>query len=275
MNTLTNKVEDLVLALSLSGNALDKYKVVARKGFYKSNENIIIWDKTTAGKQLESVASGQGGKLQFKVGTLSKEELLRIQNPKIELVLHGAAKRLSEDGVQETLQAANKKELRVETDIELFARSLYFENPLKSAGNLPPKVDKPTIYGIEWVVYNTSNLTKDVQVTAFLPPNVDWARLTMPATERISFNPTNGQITWDLGEVKPGTGYYLPPRRVFFNVILTPSVSQLGQAALLVQNQNIIAHDTFTDTEIKMQVPNLSTKILEAQANEYYFKVVK
>ena len=140
---------------------------------------------------------------------------------------------------------------------------------------MPPKVDQATVYGIEWTVVNSSNELKDVVVEAYVPPGVTWGRLSMPATENIEFNPTSGKITWKLGRVKPGTGYYLPARRVYFNLVLIPSITQIGREANLLINQRVEARDTFTDTDIKYKISDLTTKVLEAGTGEHYFKVVK
>ncbi len=274
-NTLPHRIEDLFLVVSLTGNALDKYAVSARKGFYKSGENLLIWDKTTLGKKFESVTPAKSGTLEFTIGALPKDELVKVRDPKIIMEVNASAKRLSESGVVDNLKAVSKKEIRVETDLDFTARSLYFENPLQSGGPLPPKADKVTVYGVEWTVNNSSNLAKDVVVTAYLPPNVEWAGASMPAIEDIKYNPTNGRITWNLGTVKPGSGYYLPSRRVFFNINLTPSITQVGGFATLLLDQKIKAIDTFTNTKIEYGIKKLDTRLQEAQANEYYYKVGK
>ncbi len=275
VNTLSKPIEDVVVIMSIDGFALNKYGVSVTKGFYKSNNNLIIWDKTTAGKKMEFMKPAANGKFKFKLATKNSSKLVKITNPSIDLTVHATAKRLSEEGVSETLDAVSKKELRVETDLRFGARSLYFENPLKSQGPLPPKVDTPTVYGVEWTVTNSTNLSKDTIVTAFLPPNVLWGKMSLPATENITYNPATGQITWNLGNVKPGTGYYLPARRVYFNLILTPSVTQLDKKATILLNQKINAIDTFTDTKIEYRINNLDTAISESEAGEAYYKVIK
>ena len=189
--------------------------------------------------------------------------------------MHASAKRLSDPNSQNTLTSFLEKEVRVQTDIKATSRSLYFSNPLKSGGALPPKADNPTVYGIEWEVTNSTNLTKDVEMVGYLPPNASWGQVFLPATERLDYNPTTGQITWTLGEVKPGTGYYLPSRKVFFNVVLTPSVSQINQMPAIVNNQKLKAKDVFTDTDITLTIPNTTTRLKEAQAGEFYYRVVK
>ena len=275
VNTLPDPIENLVLVVSLSGEALDKYKVKANKGFYKSRENLIVWDRTTVGKLFEHVPAGKSGQLRFSVGSKNPEELVKIQNPEITMELHASAKRLNESGVQNALNAANTKKIRVESFVTFSSRALYFSNPLKSAGALPPKADKPTVYGIEWKITNTSNTLKDVTVRAFLPPNVDWGKIVLPATERVTYNPSTGEVIWRAGEVKPGTGYYLPSRKVYFNLILTPSVSQIGSSPDLLSNIEFTSTDSWTDTEIKIKIPKTDTKLNEEGASEFYNKVVK
>ena len=275
VNTLPKPIEDVVLVLSLDGYAIDKYGVSARDGFYKSIDNLIVWDKTTVGKTFEFVKPAANGKFKFNLAIKDAKSLAKITNPSIKLTVHASAKRQSESGVPDTLKAVVEKEVRVQTDLGFSARSLYTENPLKSAGPFPPRVDQPTTYGVEWTVVNSTNMTKDTTVTAFLPPNVSWGKISMPATENISYNPATGRITWRLGSVKPGTGYYLPARRVYFNVTVTPSVSQLNKEALLLQEQRISATDAFTDTAIKYKIKDLDTKVREADSGDFYYKVVK
>ena len=275
LNTLPKSMEDLVLALTLKGDALDKYKVKPGSGFYKSKDNLIIWDKTTVGRIFEKVPAGAKGKLTFKLGVKDTPQLIRVINPSFTATLHASANRLSTQGTQNTLTAFLEKEIRVKTDLTVNMRSLYFSNPLKSAGALPPKADKPTIYGIEWEVKNSTNLVKNAEITGYLPPNVEWGKVFLPATESVEYNPTTGQIKWNLGDIKPGTGYYLPSRKVFFNVVITPSGSQIGQSPTLINNQIFKGLDVFTNTDITKNLKNVDTKIQEPQGNEFYYRVVK
>ncbi len=274
-NTLPDSMEDLVLAMTMEGAALDKYKVSVPKGFYKSKNNLVIWDKTTVGRVFESIPSGAFGKLDFTLGTKNTRDLARVINPSIILTLHAAAKRPSVESGQDVLNSFLEKEIRVETDLEASVRSLYFDNPLKSAGALPPKVDTPTIYGVEWTVTNSTNLVQDAEMIGYLPPNVEWGKVTLPSTESVEFNPTTGKIVWHLGDIKPGTGYYLPARKIYFNVVLIPSVTQLGKTPVLVKNIRLTGKDTFTDTDLSQIPPYVTTKISEPQASSFYYNVVK
>ncbi len=272
-NTLPYSLEDLTFAVALSG-VLDKYKTSAFKGFYDSLNNLLIWDKATK-PDLANVSKGKSGVLQFSIGVLDPKSLADTINPKINIEVNTSARRLSEQNVESSLRSAYNRELRVESFVEFESNSLYFENPLKSAGAFPPKVDSPTVFGVEWKITNTSNLIKDAQVTALLPPNVTWTGVYMPATENISYNSQTGRITWNLGDIKPSSGYSLPARKVYFNLTLIPSVPQIGKTAKLLLNQEFAGKDSYTDTDIKIDLPDLDTKTKDASATENHFKVIR
>ena len=274
-NTLPYPIEDLVLVLSMKGAALDKYNISAHRGFYKSIDNIIVWDKTTVGKAFQFLRPGAKGELKFIIGIKDTKDLYMYKNLSVLFEVHAAAKRVAEANVEEVLEATSKEKALINSSMRFASRSLYFENPLKSGGPLPPKADSSTVYGIQWVVTNSTNELEDVEVSGYLPPNVEWSAVYIPASEHLNYNPTSGKITWRLGKVAPGTGYYLPARSVFFNVVLTPSVSQIGNYADLVTNQKIHGKDTFTKMKFEYKLKNTNTKIEEKDAKEFYFKVTK
>jgi hypothetical protein len=108
---------------------------------------------------------------------------------------------------------------------------------------------------------NSFNNISNAKVTAILPPNVKWTGYTSPTTEKINYDSNTGQIVWDVGEIKSGTGSNYPSKEVSFQVSITPSLSQVGQEMNLVNETTISGIDTFSGERIGEVKPPTTTNI--------------
>jgi len=127
---------------------------------------------------------------------------------------------------------------------------------------MPPKVESETTYTVIWTINNSSNTVDNTIVTATLPSYVRWVGQTSPINEDISFNSVGGQITWNVGSIKPkadvsSTGQ----REVAFQVALLPSLSQIGDTPVLVNEQTIAGNDRFSETAIQAIKKELTTRL--------------
>lgn len=287
-NNLDVALSDVVVAATLSGAALNPFTISVDRGFYRSIDSVALWDKTTTKGQLEQIPPGGEGVLLIRLTPSIADDLLSVQDPTIRIELHAAGQRLAEDAVPETIQATVSEEIRVATDAGLKARALYFENPLGSVGPLPPKVEHETTYGILWEISNTTNLVRDAQVTATLPPYVRWLGTVSPSVEHVTFNENDGTVTWHVGKLLPDTGVGdRPPRRVAFSIGLVPSTSQVGKSPSLIQNQRLSGIDNFIDPGtgglsedtkefalVGVEIDDLTTQLVEADFADIYGVIV-
>ncbi|QSH39098.1 hypothetical protein JXR01_02190 [Candidatus Kaiserbacteria bacterium] len=275
-NNLAISLSDVVIAATLSGDGLDPFNISAERGFFRSIDSVVLWDKTTTGGVLEQVPAGASGSFVIRLSPKTIQNLIGTENPTIKIELHAAGQRLSEGSVPETIQSTVSESVKVKTDTSITGRALYFENPLGSVGPLPPKVENETTYGILWEIENTSNLVKDAKMTATLPPYVRWLGTVSPSAEYVTFNENNGVVTWNVGKLFANTGFRgQPPRRIVFSIGLVPSTSQVGEVPPIVENQKFTGVDDFTDALINIEIPELTTNLDEVDFTDTYGVIVR
>ena len=261
-NNLTIPVKDVEIQIRFKGDALNKLSVSAERGFYKSIDNTIIFDKTSI-SSLASIAPGESGNLSFSFGSLSSysggSPLMTEPSISMDIVANG--KRLEGDNVpQEVLYSATKI-VKIETDARLSSRALHWSGSFENTGSMPPKAENETTYTVVWTITNTSNEIKDAKVSATLPSYAKWLSKTDPGIENISFNSINSEVIWDAGDIEAGAGIDSPPREVVFQISFLPSLSQVGQAPIILNESILTGKDGFTSTSVGDTRPSLTTTL--------------
>lgn len=249
--TLTNnsptRIEDVRAEVQIQGEILDKTSVRASGGFYRSIDDRIIWDKSILAR-LSELAPGSSIELPFSF--IPKDPLLsgsRIKNPVISLSISVSGDHLSGEGIFKNVEIGEEREIRVNSDIELTQRAVYYEGPFENSGPIPPKAEQETTYTVYWTIVNTTNDVGAVEVKATLPTYMRWIGAVSPTGENIIYDTGDRLITWSAGDVKAWKGVASSPREVVFRVGLLPSVSQIGQEPLLVGQAELTGKDEFTD----------------------------
>jgi hypothetical protein len=186
-------------------------------------------------------------------------------DPKVDISVNGAGKRLSESGVPQNLQSTARAQVRLATDLQLAAQALYNQNPFGVSGPFPPKAGTETAYALVFTVTNTTGKLRNAKVTAKLPSYVRWIGAHAPRTEKLTFNQYDGTFTWDMGDVAAGAGVDgSQPRQIAISVGLTPSTSQIGEQPVLVQNVTLVGTDETTGTSVvRKAVPDVTTNLIQ------------
>jgi len=261
-NNLPTAITDAVIVAKLSGLAIDGTSVRTTDGFYRSNDSIVLWDKTTSNGALATLGPGARGEVEFEFQMPGTETLAGMVSPQLNISINAAGKRLSEAGVPENLQSSASQKILLASDISLTAQGLYYANPFGSVGPLPPKAGTETTYAIIFTVTNTTNAISEAKVTAHLPPYVRWVGIYSPSSETISFNQNDGTMTWNIGAIAPGVGLNgTTPRQAAIAIGFTPSTSQIGQEPALIQNISLSGIDETTKAPITRTVKNVTTNI--------------
>ncbi len=261
-NNLPTAITDAVIVAKLSGLIIDGTTVHTTDGFYRSNDNIMLWDKTTSGGALASLAPGARGTVGFSFQVPKSDELGGILSPQLNISINAAGKRISETGVPENLQSSANQKISLASDIVLTAQGLYYANPFGSVGPMPAKAGMETTYAMVFTVTNTTNKISGAKVTAHLPPYVRWVGIYRPSSENITFNQNDGTVIWDIGDIAPGVGLNgTTPRQAAIAIGFTPSTSQIGQEPPLLQNISLTGTDEATKAPITRSVKNVTTNI--------------
>ena len=246
-NNLPTEVTDGELTVTFSGAALDQRTVVTSDGFYQSAINQIIWRKGTL-PALNRLAPGERGQASFNFAALSliRSDRSVIARPTIDLTVSFRGRRVTADSASEIIETTVKKQVKVNSVFQLASKGVYHDGPFTNRGSLPPRAGQETTYTISWSVVNSSNEVGDAMVRAILPAYVKWLGAVSPDNEKVSFDDTRGEVTWDLGVVDAGRGLTSAAREVAFQVAFLPSLSQVGETPVLVTTPTLSGTDSFT-----------------------------
>jgi len=270
-SNISTKILNAKIVVELSGGSIDKRSVRTNDGgFYQSFDNTILWDSSNT-RAFEVVEPGETGRLGFRIKSLPLEGFI---NPEINITVSAEGQRISDTNVPEQIKSSASRLIKLESDLSMTPRAVYYVGPFTNTGPLPPRVEQETTYTIIWTATNSSNKIRSTQMRTTLPPNVQWLNTTAPSGEDITYNNTGREVVWNLGDVEAGAGVTLPLREVSFQVSLLPSVSQRSTLAPLTSQITLSGEDTFTGTTLTETKQALNTKLsTDPYASGSYFTV--
>ncbi|MCX6703261.1 MAG: hypothetical protein NTV02_01040 [Candidatus Zambryskibacteria bacterium] len=243
-NSLADALSNVSVEVKMSGSALNKTGVrVNDGGFYQSNQNTIVWDRNSR-QNLEIIRPGEKVGVNFDLDNFIVSNTDKNPEVSFDVTLKGV-RALSGGGVDNVTSTFTKK-LRFLTGLSLGAKTLR-SGVISNIGPVPPQREVSSTYTVEWTLSNTNNDAGNTQVTTVLPVYVEWTGAVSPTTESISYNPDTRTVTWNAGTIPARAGYSTSPKKVFFQVKLNPSASQVGIAPALTGTISTFAKDMFAD----------------------------
>ncbi len=278
VNTLPSRVMDGELKVRLVGAVLDQQSVAAVSGFYRSTDNTIVWNKSTV-PELANMEAGASGSMNFSFSSfalLTSGETL-FKQPAIELEFVFTGTRIADsNGTGGRIETILRKKVKFTTVTQLVSRIVHYVGPLVNTGTLPPKVGKETSYTVIWSVVNSSNDLTNAIVKASLPNYVHFLSKVTPQDEQISYDARTGEVKWQLGAVKAGSGLTLPVREVAFQVGFTPSLSQADLIVPLIGDATLTGTDDFTQVARASTKSQLTTELsTDPKAKEGEYRVAR
>lgn len=264
VNNLPVGITDAVIVARLSGVGIDGSTVQSSDGFYRSSDDVMLWDKTTTAGRLGTIAPGAGGSVTFTFKIPPASVLNNASNPHIDISVNAKANRISESGVPQNLQSATISHIALASDLQLSAQGLYYQNPFGTVGPMPPSAGKETNYAIVFTVKNTTNKILGAKVTAVIPPYVRWLGSHAPAYENLSFDQNSSTFTWDMGDIAPGAGLNgTAPRQIAIAIGFNPSTSQIGSQPTLIQEVTLTGVDESTGVSVTRKTsPDVTTNLI-------------
>ena len=262
-NNLPVKILNGELSVKINGELLNKSSVSAGQGFFRSSDGVVTWDKLN-GNFPQSIEPGQSGNqsFSFKFLPLISGRRNIFENPWLDLEVIFRGTRFAEGRESgSVVENVINRKIKLSSDLQLTARTVYYAGPFKNSGPLPPARDKETTYTIIWSVVNSSNDVDGVVVKASLPSYVRWLGNLSPQGENIVYNPLGGEIVWTVGDIPAGSGIISPAREVSFQVGLIPSISQVGQLPVLISDALVSGSDLFTHLETRSVRGSLNTEL--------------
>ncbi len=262
-STIPTRIVDGEIEVRLSGNALDRFAVQAGQGgFYRSVDNTIIWSKNGVPDLASIEPKAQGNvKFSFTPRALVDSAGNVLKNPEVIIEVSAKGRRISDVNVPEDTNVSKITRVKIESELALAPRIVYFAGPFTNTGSLPPKAEQETTYTVIWTVTNSSNTIENTQVRTTLPPYMRFVGTVSPASEDISFSEIGGEVVWNVGTLQPGVGFVTSPREVAFQVALLSSLSQVGQAPVLIGETTLMGDDRFTGTVLEEQKGTLTSRL--------------
>ncbi len=273
-NNLAENIYNMVVKIKLSGIAINKNSINVTNGYYSSADNTITFDKSYK-PEFSSVSPSSEGGLDFDFEILSPSgSATNYNNSKIELAMTVVGTRAA-NSVPEVL-FNDTKTLKVSSNLKLLSRGYKTIGSFENTGPFPPKVDNESTYTITWTATNSWNDTKSAKVEAVLPSNVKWMGYTSPDSEKISYDSASGKVTWSIGDMRANTGSIYNERTASFLVSITPSLSDLGQDMILLNEAVISGIDVFSGAQVGETRSAVTTNITSDPAyTEGIGKVVR
>lgn len=252
-NSLPTAIQDGEITVTLRGDALDEESVKVSGGFYRSADGTIIFDRDT-NQGLRTLQAGDTGSGSFSFRTVSGSALEGLRSPTITLTVSFSGRRLGESRVPEAVNATLTRIIKVESDIALSMRAVRSVGPFENTGPWPPEVDEETTYTILLRAENAVNSIAGARVTVPLPSYMEFAGLAQPSGA-VTFNETSSEVVWEIGDLAGGA-----EREAAFQVALTPSSSQEGEAPDLTGTARLEAYDRFAETDVSATASEVSTR---------------
>ncbi len=241
-NNLSTSVNDAEIIAHISGNIINKNDIEEKNGYYDSLNSQIIWNKSTM-RELGSIGPGATGKVSFDITPLRLTSLSGVKNPQAEISVSIKGKQPLYGSSFSNVDNFTEKIIKLNTDFQVASSLTYL------SGDLPPRAEGNTNYLVTWTLSNSTNSVSQASVSANLPIYADWVGFVAGTKENISYNKENRQITWKIGTVSPGTGVD-SNREVSFILNFKPSLSQIGQTPVLIQNISLTGTDTYSGSQV-------------------------
>lgn len=270
-NNTRDIIRDAKITLEIKGDVLNEASVNVPKGFYKSLDNTVTWDKTTEPK-LSQIAVGESGNLTLTMASLNLVNDIQVKNPELSFKALVEGTRYSEDDVPEEIVNEIFKTIRYQTVVYVNPVTLYYDGPFENSGPFPPKVDQKTEYTVSFNILNSSNRVSGGKLQMRLPNYVEFENQTWPSTENVTYDSRNRIVTWDIGEIKEISGFSGDGRKMAFQVSIIPSITQKGSVPDLAESITFTGTDLFTGNAIQKQLGNVDTAT--ADARNYYDETV-
>ncbi len=260
-NRLSGKIIDGQVTITLHGDMIDPKKVTPKgNGFYDANKGTVVWDSRTT-PDLASIESGGESSASLTLGLLPflKSNKTVFRNPEISVNVSVKGKRIAENNVPENIDSFVDGKIKIATSAKVFPYLLLKSGPFAQSGPVPFKVGQETTATIVWRVFNSVNDLSGARVKAVLPSYVRWLGNVAPDTGEVTFNSVNGEVVWNIGNVKAGSGYESGAREVAFQVGITPGLSQADKLPLIVGEGSFTGTDDFTGTTLQQTIVNSLT----------------
>ncbi len=259
-NNLTVPVRNVSIEMKILGSALNERSISVSRGFYRTFDKTLVWNSSGM-PSLSTVEPGETGRARFSFSLLDPLPVKTLSDKNFVIELNGKIKgyAVMEGAEKKEIKNEISKEIKVGSRLQFANMAMHYSGSFKNTGPIPPRAGKETTYTIIWSLGNAVNDFSGVKIEAGLPSYVRWTGNVSQKDADISFDESSGKVTWNVGNIPAGTGIISPAKEISFQVALAPSVSQIGNSAVLIISPTIEERDNFTGEIFKGQKDSLTT----------------
>ncbi|MBI5406037.1 hypothetical protein HY972_03335 [Candidatus Kaiserbacteria bacterium] len=240
-NTLATSVGNAIVAITLSGSAIDYDSIRTTNGFYNSATRTVVFSRDTD-PALAALAPGASGVGTFTFSTLPVGALAPL--PRVNFAISVSGTRVGQANVPEQVSSTVTRTAKVATAAVLSASALHSSGILRNGGPVPPRANQATTYSIVWNAENTGSTIAGGAVSTVLPSYVSYTGTTAGAGS-FTYDDKSRTVTWNIGELaQRGSAQGV------FQVSLVPSTSQRGTAPPLTGAVSFSGYDRFAGVQI-------------------------
>jgi hypothetical protein len=241
-NGLSSKITNLNINARLSGNIFDKSSVEAQNGFFKSSDNLVIWNQRSYPDL--ALLEPNAEKI-LHLSFIIPQSVSSVRNPSMEISVTVNAEYNDESTGVEQIKVSSNKTIKLASDMSVGARVVYSNGPFGNSGPVPPRQDQETTYTIILSLKAGTNGVSGARVTTSLPIYVDWLNKTDPSDATIMFNTLGGGVVWEVGDLASGQ-----TKESAFQVGFKPSANQVGEMVSLLNGVSATGKDAFSGLDL-------------------------
>lgn len=252
-------IADPVIRLRIVGSSVDESSMQAENAVYNSFQKEIQWGSNALLEEAKAtIDQGQSGILPFSFKTIETSGVAE------DIVLTVSIEGTAPDRAYEkqVLSGIEEKTLRFSSRLQFSSTALYSTGIFTNTGPFPPKVNNKTTYTIMWSVLPSEHTLENVHMTATLPQGVEWNKKIVPEGARLSYNPENRTIRWDIGALLRASPTNTKSTSVAFQVSATPPLGAQGKPLTLLGPTTYSATDTAIKAQISEERPALTTALV-------------
>jgi uncharacterized repeat protein (TIGR01451 family) len=261
-------MENVILTVKLDSKLFD-FTNLQTTGYFDSLANTFIWNAAN-NPDFKILPPGVSGQIQLKI-PLKKEFIVENQNDKnfiLKVFAQIESPTVPEGIVSNRTIFATNFETKVRGFIDFQVFGLYRDPnwQILNKGPYPPKVNQPTQYSIHWKIKNYANDISNVKISGVLPPGTKFTGIYKSNIDiQPNYNSDSGLILVNIPKIPANRGVFDNPIEIVFQVENIPSLTQVGQNALLMSNIKLEANDDFTSEDVNYVASDISTELKEDQ----------
>ncbi|MHB8903486.1 MAG: hypothetical protein ACYC40_00045 [Patescibacteria group bacterium] len=246
--------KNVTILAAVNGDLVNWASLKDEKSGERSGATIIWTSKEIP--ELAEIKPGQEGKINFTLNLDSFKESDLGQN----LSLSSYAQySVGEKTIKKDENKSNIINSRINSDLNLTEKILYFDNDNNSVGSgpLPPKVGEKTGLHVFWTVKNNLHELSDTKVIFNLPSYISWDGKSTASIGKLYFDNASHKIIWEIGNL-PVSTYQA---NADFGISLTPIEGQRDKILIISQGSTVSATDNETKDLINKKIDSKTTKL--------------